>query len=60
MAFCKELEPEEKPRVIVPRKPPTLEDRVAAMDWDMTGFKMDIESLKRSRRWSRFIKVVLL
>jgi hypothetical protein len=52
MAFCKDFAAEESCPP-APKRTISLVDKVEALDWDLTGALMDVESLKRSRWWHR-------
>ena len=61
MSFCNEFAEEKKLCALrpAPKRAYTLEDQVAAMDWDLTGLSTEVESLKRSRWWHRAALVII-
>jgi len=60
MSFCGEFaEKKSSPQPVAPKRKLTLADLVAAMDWDLTGLKGDMESLKRSRWWHRLAMLII-
>jgi hypothetical protein len=58
MSFCNEFA-EKKPSPPTPKRKLALADLVAAMEWDLTGLKGDMESLKRSRWWHRLALTII-